>query len=84
MRLAFLQTVLMAVFLCFTSTTIAFWRMPCRTRSGLARIDPLVSNGSVSQHAHAIHGSSGKSSPTRDQYLTHLKHFLIYGNESRA
>ena len=39
----------------------AFWRMECRARSGLARIDPLVSNGSVSEHAHAIHGSSGMS-----------------------
>jgi hypothetical protein len=39
----------------------AFWRMPCRARSGLARIDPLVSNGSLSEHAHAIHGSDGKS-----------------------
>lgn len=39
----------------------AFWRMPCRARSGLARIDPLVTNGSISEHAHAIHGSDGFS-----------------------
>ncbi|CZR56548.1 related to glyoxal oxidase precursor [Phialocephala subalpina] len=39
----------------------AFWRMPCRSRSGLARIDPLVSNGTISEHAHAIHGSDGFS-----------------------
>lgn len=39
----------------------AFWRMPCRGRVGLARIDPLVSPNEVSQHVHAIHGSSGKS-----------------------
>jgi len=38
----------------------AFWRMPCRSRSGLARIDPLVSNGTISDHAHAIHGSDGE------------------------
>jgi Domain of unknown function (DUF1996) len=38
---------------------IAFWRMPCRSRSGLARMDPLVSPGEASGHVHAIHGSSG-------------------------
>ena len=41
----------------------AFWRMPCRSRSGLARVDPLVSFGTVSEHAHAIHGSSGMFTP---------------------
>jgi hypothetical protein len=35
--------------------------MECRARSGLARIDPLVSNGSIAEHVHAIHGSSGFS-----------------------
>ncbi|KAF8855927.1 hypothetical protein BDZ45DRAFT_804554 [Acephala macrosclerotiorum] len=38
----------------------AFWRMPCRARSGLARIDPLVSNGTLSEHAHAISESDDK------------------------
>jgi hypothetical protein len=37
----------------------AFWRMPCQSRSGLARLDPLVDTGEVSSHGHAIHG--GKS-----------------------
>ncbi|EJT74004.1 hypothetical protein GGTG_07854 [Gaeumannomyces tritici R3-111a-1] len=37
----------------------AFWRMECRVRSGLARIDPLVSPGEVAQHVHSIHGSGG-------------------------
>lgn len=36
----------------------AFWRMECRSRSGLARIDPLTDPGVVSQHGHAIHGGS--------------------------
>jgi len=59
MRFAF-STALMAFSLTLlTSKVDAFWRMPCRSRSGLARIDPLVANGSISQHAHAIHGSSG-------------------------
>jgi hypothetical protein len=38
----------------------AFWRMPCKGRTGLARIDPLVDYGVVSEHVHAIHGSNGK------------------------
>ncbi|KAL1839072.1 hypothetical protein VTJ49DRAFT_1902 [Mycothermus thermophilus] len=39
----------------------AFWRMECRGRVGLARLDPLVDPGTLSQHVHAIHGSSGFS-----------------------
>ena len=51
---------LKAFLLLITAVSIeGFWRMPCLSRSGLARIDPLVSFGSVSEHAHAIHGSSG-------------------------
>lgn len=38
----------------------AFWRMECRGRAGLARLDPLMNPGGPAQHAHAIHGSSGK------------------------
>lgn len=40
--------------------TNAFWRMECRARSGLARIDPLISPGEVAQHLHSIHGGGGK------------------------
>ncbi|KAI9047200.1 hypothetical protein LZ554_008654 [Drepanopeziza brunnea f. sp. 'monogermtubi'] len=36
-----------------------FWRMPCRGRTAVARIDPLVSPGKAAHHAHVIHGSSG-------------------------
>jgi len=50
---------LAAVILLFTVQVAAFWRMPCLSRSGLARIDPLVSFGTASEHAHYIHGSSG-------------------------
>ncbi|OAQ85857.1 WSC domain-containing protein [Purpureocillium lilacinum] len=39
----------------------AFWRMECPGRVGLARMDPIVNPGSVSNHVHAIHGSSGFS-----------------------
>ncbi|PSK36616.1 WSC domain-containing protein 2 [Elsinoe australis] len=34
----------------------AFWRMPCRSRTGLARLDPLVYPGEIADHSHAIHG----------------------------
>jgi hypothetical protein len=55
------SSALMAVFLLLLTTKVnGFWRMPCRSRSGLARVDPLVTNGTISQHAHAIHGSNGK------------------------
>lgn len=40
----------------------AFWRMDCPGRTGLARLDPIVSPGSFSSHAHAVHGSSGQCS----------------------
>lgn len=42
-------------------STNAFWRMPCRGRTGVARIDPLVNPNAVAAHAHSIHGSSGMS-----------------------
>ncbi|OAX83176.1 hypothetical protein ACJ72_02467 [Emergomyces africanus] len=38
--------------------TLAFWRLPCRGRLGVARLDPLVNPGAVSSHAHVIHGAS--------------------------
>ena len=42
-------------------TADAFWRMECRGRSALARIDPLVNPGDFSAHAHTVAGSSGKN-----------------------
>lgn len=42
---------------------MAFWRMPC-SRSGLARIDPIISPGEIASHVHTIHGSSGKLAPS--------------------
>lgn len=38
-----------------------FWRLPCRGRSGAARVDPLMSPGQISQHVHVVAG--GKSKP---------------------
>ncbi|KAK4043458.1 hypothetical protein C8A01DRAFT_43585 [Parachaetomium inaequale] len=44
------------------SGAAAFWRMECRGLGALARLDPLIDPGVASQHAHAIHGSSGFNS----------------------
>ena len=38
----------------------AFWRMPCQSRSGLGRLDPLVDPNEVSSHAHVIFGGESK------------------------
>ncbi|RYP67675.1 hypothetical protein DL770_008571 [Monosporascus sp. CRB-9-2] len=46
----------------------AFWRMQCKGRTGLARIDPIMDFGVVSTHVHALHGSSAltKDSTSED------------------
>lgn len=41
----------------FAGTADAFWRMPCRGRSALARMDPLMDPGEPSYHVHSVHGS---------------------------
>ncbi|KAF2818101.1 hypothetical protein CC86DRAFT_238970, partial [Ophiobolus disseminans] len=35
----------------------AFWRLPCYSRLGVFRIDPIVSRGAPSTHAHTLHGA---------------------------
>ncbi|KAJ5318997.1 uncharacterized protein N7506_011701 [Penicillium brevicompactum] len=52
-----LTAMLMACLTLFPSSATAFWRLPCRGRSGAARLDPIVNPGEVSGHTHAIHGS---------------------------
>ncbi|ORY71110.1 uncharacterized protein BCR38DRAFT_404234 [Pseudomassariella vexata] len=39
-------------------TASAFWRLECRGRLALARMDPMMSPDEDAAHAHAIHGSS--------------------------
>lgn len=41
-----------------SGTTNAFWRMPCFSRTTLARLDPIVDPGTASSHGHTIHGGS--------------------------
>lgn len=35
----------------------AFWRLPCRAQSGIARLDPLQAFGGIGSHVHLIFGS---------------------------
>lgn len=49
------------LFPCYITFAEAFWRLQCGYRSGLARLDPLINPGGVSDHVHAIHGGSGMS-----------------------
>lgn len=39
----------------------AFWRMPCRSRTGLMRIDPIMDYGGISDHVHTLHGAGSES-----------------------
>ncbi|KAL2363450.1 hypothetical protein RJZ56_003620 [Blastomyces dermatitidis] len=53
-----LGIVFTAVVAATISPALAFWRLPCRGRLGVARLDPLVNPGAISSHAHVIHGAS--------------------------
>ncbi|OJD14469.1 hypothetical protein AJ78_05180 [Emergomyces pasteurianus Ep9510] len=53
-----LNIIAAAAFAATISPALAFWRLPCRGRLGVARLDPLVNPDAVSSHAHVIHGAS--------------------------
>ncbi|RAH65543.1 DUF1996 domain-containing protein [Aspergillus aculeatinus CBS 121060] len=53
----------------FTDVANAFWRLPCRGRSGVARIDPIMAPGIPSDHVHAVHGSGGFSMSANEASL---------------
>ncbi|EME81858.1 uncharacterized protein MYCFIDRAFT_87072 [Pseudocercospora fijiensis CIRAD86] len=42
--------------LAFAGNVAAFWRMPCRSATGIARMDPLVAPNDVADHSHIIFG----------------------------
>ncbi|KAJ5191927.1 uncharacterized protein N7498_010912 [Penicillium cinerascens] len=52
-----LTTVLGACLTIFPVFTNAFWRLPCRGRTGVARLDPIVDPGMISGHVHTVHGA---------------------------
>ncbi|KAL4790284.1 hypothetical protein BDV19DRAFT_341160 [Aspergillus venezuelensis] len=56
-----LDASLVACLAAFAGVADAFWRLPCRGRSGLARMDPLMDPGQPSYHVHTVHGSNGFS-----------------------
>ncbi len=56
------MTVPLTLFVCFSSV-LAFWRLPCPRQIGVARVDPLVAAGAISEHAHTIHGGNSKYTP---------------------
>lgn len=64
-----LAAILLACFTIFSEFANAFWRLPCRGRTGVARLDPLVEPGKISSHAHTIHGAGSKRSATDFQSL---------------
>lgn len=39
---------------------LAFWRMPIHFKTGVARIDPIVTPGGVADHAHVVFGGGSK------------------------
>lgn len=50
---------LATVVLALASGVSAFWRMPCRSQTGVGRIDPLVDAGTIAGHVHTITGGGG-------------------------
>lgn len=55
-----------AAALTLVSGAHAFWRMPCQTETGVARMDPLMDPGRIADHVHTVAGSSSMS-------ISHIK-----------
>ncbi|KAK5137794.1 hypothetical protein LTR08_007366 [Meristemomyces frigidus] len=45
--------------LTLVSSVAAFWRMPCRSQTGVGRVDPIMDPGQIAGHVHTIHGGGG-------------------------
>lgn len=54
----------------------AFWRLLCDGSVGLARIDPLLNVGQMSEHVHTIKGGSGKILSSSDFFMLVANPFL--------
>ncbi|KAJ6110752.1 hypothetical protein N7486_002987 [Penicillium sp. IBT 16267x] len=50
------KTALVACLTIFSGVADAFWRLPCRGRTGLSRLDPIMDPGEISPHVHSIQG----------------------------
>ena len=56
------QVTAFAAFVAYLDLAEAFWRLECDGSTRLARLDPLMSPGGISDHVHRIKGGGGKSS----------------------
>jgi Domain of unknown function (DUF1996) len=54
------QMTIQLMIFAFLYVALAFWRLPCPRQIGLARVDPLLAAGAISEHAHTIHGGNSK------------------------
>ncbi|KAI7319343.1 hypothetical protein KC340_g7869 [Hortaea werneckii] len=59
-----------ALALAFAGSASAFWRMPCRSSTGRARMDPIVNPGEISPHVHTFHGSGNVAMDSSFDQLT--------------
>ncbi|RMZ74765.1 hypothetical protein DV737_g5758, partial [Chaetothyriales sp. CBS 132003] len=59
----------LALLALLASPAAAFWRLPCKSPIVVERLDPIVSPGAVSGHAHTIMGGNGFA-PTMDYNST--------------
>ncbi|EEA24064.1 hypothetical protein EYB25_004812 [Talaromyces marneffei] len=48
-----------------------FWRLPCKSRTAAARMDPIMAPGEPNSHLHTIFGSGGFSSNVTQDDLLH-------------
>ncbi|KAK4621614.1 hypothetical protein CLAFUR4_07467 [Fulvia fulva] len=60
----------LATALAYAGGAAAFWRMPCRSETGFARIDPLVDPGDIADHVHTITGGGNFGPETTFEQLT--------------
>jgi hypothetical protein len=55
-----MHLVCVLLFAILPTTLHAFWRLPCYSPLGVFRVDPIVSRGRPSQHAHTLHGAQSE------------------------
>jgi len=55
-----MKTTQVASALTLASGVSAFWRMPCRSSTGTARMDPLMDPGQIADHNHMVFGGGSK------------------------
>ena len=56
-----MKLVSLAVTAASVGQVAAFWRMPCRSTTGIGRLDPIVTPGQINDHVHIAFGSGSKS-----------------------